>query len=208
MQASLEILSHDASAWVGHAVHRVRTRTTTVWRYTGKERKTGALAPGQNADYKCMPVALWFPQNWHQDWNVSHCCSQETLLHERTHSTSGSTNSCSTADAKSVWLKQLRHVKSTQQRGRGLTVTLARVLWFVPVDLLPLLGGHCQWDWTLPHGSRKQQTNVCKNQRNKTILGVSSCSAFTAPLGAHICLNCAYVFTVDTLGNFQLRRLN
>ena len=47
--------------------------------------------------------------------HVSNCCSHETLLHERTHSTSGSTNSCLTADAKRVWLKQLRHVKSTQQ---------------------------------------------------------------------------------------------
>ena len=72
---------------------------------------------------------------------------------------------------------------------------LARVLWFVPVDLLPLPCGHCLWDWTFPHGSRKQQTNVCTNQRNKTILGVSCCIAFTAPPGAHICLNCAYVFT-------------
>ena len=31
----------------------------------------------------------------------------------------------------------------------------------VLVNLLLLHCGHCLWDWTFPHGSRKQQTNVC-----------------------------------------------
>ena len=31
----------------------------------------------------------------------------------------------------------------------------------VLVNLLLLHCGHCMWDWTFPHGSRKQQTNVC-----------------------------------------------
>ena len=31
----------------------------------------------------------------------------------------------------------------------------------VLVTLLLLHCGQCLWDWTLPHGSRKQQTNVC-----------------------------------------------
>ena len=50
-------------------------------------------------------------------------------------------------------------------------------------------------DWTFPHGSRKQQTNVCTDSHNETILVVRSCSVFTAPPGAHICWKCAYVFT-------------
>ena len=65
----------------------------------------------------------------------------------------------------------------------------------VLVNMLPLHCGHCLWDWTSPHGSRKQQTNVCTDQHNKTILVVRSCSVFTAPPGAHMCLKCAYVFT-------------
>ena len=31
----------------------------------------------------------------------------------------------------------------------------------VLVNLLLLHCGHCLWDWTFPHGSRKQQTDVC-----------------------------------------------
>ena len=40
----------------------------------------------------CVGVGVWCV--------VSNCCSHETLLHERTHSTSGSADSCPTADAK------------------------------------------------------------------------------------------------------------
>ena len=37
----------------------------------------------------------------HSDFHkIDNSCSHETLLHERTHSTSGLTNSCSAADAK------------------------------------------------------------------------------------------------------------
>ena len=31
----------------------------------------------------------------------------------------------------------------------------------VLINLLLLHCGHCLWDWTSPHSSRKQQTNVC-----------------------------------------------
>ena len=65
----------------------------------------------------------------------------------------------------------------------------------VLVNLLLLHCGHCLWDWTFPHGSRKQQTDDCNDEHNETILVVRSCSVFTAPPSAHICLKCAYVFT-------------
>ena len=48
----------------------------------------------------------------------------------------------------------------------------------VLVNLLLLHCGHGLWDWTFPHGSRKQQTNVCTDEHNETILVVRSCSGF------------------------------
>ena len=63
------------------------------------------------------------------------------------------------------------------------------------VNLLLLHCGHCLWDWTSPHGSRKEQTNVCTDQHHETILVVMFCSVFSAPPGAHICSKCACVFT-------------
>ena len=65
-----------------------------------------------------------------------------------------------------------------QQRRPGLAVTLARVLWYVPVSQLLLHCGHCLWDWTFPHGSRKQQTNVCTRQhisKQFWVWGLSAC---------------------------------
>ena len=65
-----------------------------------------------------------------------------------------------------------------QQRGRGLPVTLGRVLWYVPVSLLLLHCGHCLWDWTFPHGSRKQQTDVCARQhlsKQFWVWGLTAC---------------------------------
>ena len=38
------------------------------------------------------------------------------------------------------------------------------------------------------HMARKQQTNVCTDWHNETILVVRSCSVFTAPPGAYICV--------------------
>ena len=83
----------------------------------------------------------------------------------------------------------------------------------VLVNLLLLHCGHCLWDWTLPHGSRKQQTNDCTDWHNETILVVMSCIVFTATPGADICLKCAYVFTrrlqwivIDRKRNLQQRQ--
>ena len=53
----------------------------------------------------------------------------------------------------------------------------------VLVNLLLLHCGHCLWDWTFPHLSRKQQTNVCTDYHNETILVVKSCSVISAPAG-------------------------
>ena len=83
-------LSHDASARVGHAVHKVRTRTTTVWRHTGKERKTGALA--QSAKCATAPIR--------------HHCQVKTLTtsawlkHSDFHKIEDRIEMCLTADAK------------------------------------------------------------------------------------------------------------
>ena len=78
----------------------------------------------------------------------------------------------------------------------------------VLVNLLLLHCGHCLWDWTFPHSSRKQQTNVCTRQHLKTILGVKSYSVFTAPPSTHICLKCAYVFTPPVGYNGSLSTVN
>ena len=69
----------------------------------------------------------------------------------------------------------------------------------VLVNLLLLHCGHYLWDWTFPHGSRKQQTDDCTDEHSETILVVRSCSVFTASPGAHICLKCAYVFTCPSV---------
>ena len=91
--------------------------------------------------------------NSHED-NKEHCCP-----------------SC--ANVSGIWSVRSRlfengSVKTDlckNNRGdKGLTITFARVLWYVPVSLLLLHCGHCLWDWTFPHGSRKQQTNVCTSQ--------------------------------------------
>ena len=79
---------------------------------------------------------------------------------------------------------------------------------FVLVNLLLLHCGHCVEDWTFPHGSRKQQTNVCTDSHNETILVVRSCSVFTAPPGAHICWKCAYVFRPPVGYSGSLSTLN
>ena len=75
----------------------------------------------------------------------------------------------------------------------------------VPVNLSLLHCGHCLWDWTFPHGSRKQQTDVCRRQHLSKQFWVRSYSVFTAPPGAHICWKCAYVFThtVSYSGSFS-----
>ena len=47
----------------------------------------------------------------------------------------------------------------TQQREQSLTVTSARLPPIAHSCPIATACGHCLWDWTLPHGSRKQQTH-------------------------------------------------
>ena len=74
-------------------------------------------------------------------------------------------------------------------------------LWLASSDLSGLIFCRCfaviACGIGLFHMARASSrlTSVQINAK-KTTLGVSSCSALTAPPGAHICLNCAYLFTL------------
>ena len=98
----------------------------------------------------------------------------------------------------SSWLQQSRTTKTWTEQGRengSVKTDLCKdnrgdedlqSLWpassdVSPGNLLLLHCGHCLWDWTFPHGSRKQQTNVCTNQHHARVRTLSACHPVYRP---------------------------
>ena len=100
-------LSHDASARVGHAVHRVRTSTTTVWIHTGMERKTGTLE--QSAKCATAPIR-------HQ-CQVKTLTTSAWLKHSDFHKIENMIEMCPTAVA---WALKMLHEKNWRENLREL----------------------------------------------------------------------------------------
>ena len=80
--------------------------------------------------------------------------------------------------------------------GQGLTIRLPVSLESVPKNVCTLHACHRHGVGTftcrLAHEADQRRSTTVQI---KTILGVDSCTAFTAPPGAHMCINRACVFT-------------